>query len=116
MCVLYAAGDWDPQEFECPADFNIDKARRDHLAFGKGVHYCLGASLARLEADIAINAVLDRFETLAPQSDYEVAWRKTPFFRGMDEYAVSYTLPEGGNSSPQARTEHELSLISGVNG
>ena len=79
LCVLYAAGNRDPSEFECPAEFNLDKARRDHLAFGKGVHYCLGASLARLEGDIASNAVLDRFETLTPKSDYQVTWRKTPF-------------------------------------
>ncbi len=92
LCVLYAAGNRDPQEFGCPANFDLDSARRDHLAFGKGVHYCLGASLARLEADIAINAVLDRFETLTPQPGYEVQWRPTPFFRGMTEYPVTYTL------------------------
>jgi cytochrome P450 len=92
LCVLYAAGNWDPKEFDCPARFNLDAARRDHLAFGKGVHYCLGASLARLEADIAINAVLDRFETLTPVAGHEVQWRPTPFFRGMHEYPVSYTL------------------------
>jgi cytochrome P450 family 109 len=91
LCVMFAAGNRDPKEFECPAEFKLDKARRDHLAFGKGVHYCLGAGLARLEADIAINAVLDRFETLTPLADYDVKWRKTPFFRGMVEYPVRYT-------------------------
>lgn len=92
LCVLYAAGNWDPKEFDCPAKFNLDAARRDHLAFGKGVHYCLGASLARLEAEIAINAVLDRFDTLIPTPGHDVEWRPTPFFRGMHEYPVSYTL------------------------
>ncbi|MGH2361564.1 MAG: cytochrome P450, partial [bacterium] len=97
-----------------PAQFNIDNARRDHLAFGKGVHYCLGASLARLEADIAINAVLDRFESLTPKAGYEVTWRKTPFFRGMDEYPVSYTIRDGAlKPRAQARTKHHASLISG---
>jgi cytochrome P450 len=100
LCVMFAAGNRDPSEFECPAEFNLDKARRDHLAFGKGVHYCLGASLARLEADIAINAVLDRFETLTPLANHDVRWRKTPFFRGMVEYPVSYTLRE-----PEERPE-----------
>lgn len=94
LCVLYAAGNRDPKEFECPAAFDLEKARRDHLAFGKGVHYCLGASLARLEAEIAINAVLDRFETMTPKTDYQVTWRKTPFFRGMNEYPVAYTPRE----------------------
>ena len=95
LCVLYAAGKWDPKKFECPAEFNLDDARRDHLAFGKGVHYCLGASLARLEADIAINAVLDNFETLTPQ-ETEIKWRKTPFFRGMVEYPVSLHASRAG--------------------
>lgn len=92
LCVLYAAGNWDPKEFDCPAKFKLDAARRDHLAFGKGVHYCLGASLARLEADSAINAVLDRFDTLTPRPGHEVEWRPTPFFRGMHEYPLTYTL------------------------
>ena len=91
LCVLYGAGNRDEREFDCPGEFNLDRARRDHLAFGKGIHYCLGASLARIEAGIAINAVLDRFETLTPQAGYDVEWRLTPFFRGMMEYPVSYT-------------------------
>ena len=92
LCVLYGAGNRDPWEFECPAEFNLDGARRDHLAFGKGIHYCLGANLARIEAGIALNGVLDRFETLVPVAGQAVTWRPTPFFRGMDEYAVHYTL------------------------
>lgn len=113
LCVMYAAGNRDPSEFECPAEFNLDKARRDHLAFGKGVHYCLGASLARLEAEIAINAVLDRFETLTPQAGYEVRWRKTPFFRGMVEYPVSYTLREAEDElAPNVRPTSYSGLMS----
>jgi cytochrome P450 len=97
LCVLYGAGNRDPKEFECPAEFRVDAARRDHLAFGKGIHYCLGANLARIEAEIAINAVLDRFETVTPKPGYEPQWRRTPFFRGMVEYECDYTLvpPDG---------------------
>jgi cytochrome P450 len=94
LCVLFGAGNRDPKEFESAAEFNLDGARRDHLAFGKGIHYCLGANLARIEAEIALNAVLDHFQTLTPQSGFRVQWRPTPFFRGMEEYPVSYTLRE----------------------
>ncbi len=90
LCVLYGAGNRDPAEFGCPEEFNLDGARSDHLSFGTGIHYCLGANLARIEAEIAINAVLDRFETLTPAPGFEVRWRPTPFFRGMEEYRVSY--------------------------
>jgi cytochrome P450 len=91
LCVLFGAGNHDPAEYECPEQFNLSGASRDHLAFGKGIHYCLGANLARIEASIAINAVLDRFETLTPEPGFEVRWRPTPFFRGMEEYRVSCT-------------------------
>lgn len=92
LCVLYGAGNHDPAEFQCPEQFSLDSGRRDHLAFGKGIHFCLGANLARIEADIAVNAVLDRFETLTPQPGFESRWRPTPFFRGMEEYPVSYKV------------------------
>jgi cytochrome P450 len=98
LCVLFGAGNRDPEKFECAAEFNLDGARRDHLAFGKGIHYCLGANLARIEAEIALNAVLDRFPTLTPKSGFDVKWRQTPFFRGMVEYAASCALRAAADS------------------
>jgi cytochrome P450 len=93
LLVLYGAANHDPAFVACPAQFNLDGARRDHLAFGKGVHYCLGANLARIESELAINGVLDRFETMAPlvKDAGAVEWRPTPFFRGMVEYPIAYT-------------------------
>jgi cytochrome P450 len=95
LLVLYGAANRDPEYVECPADFNLDGARRDHLAFGKGVHYCLGANLARIEVEIAVNAVLDKFDTLTPliKREEDVEYRPTPFFRGLSEYPCAFTLP-----------------------
>lgn len=95
LCVMYAAANRDPEKYECPADIKLERASRDHLAFGKGVHYCLGANLARLEADISLNAVLDRFASLTPLDAENITWRPTPFFRGPVEYPVRYTLRVG---------------------
>ena len=95
LCVMYAAANRDPEKYECPADIKLERASRDHLAFGKGVHYCLGANLARLEADISLNAVLDRFDSLTPVDADHISWRPTPFFRGPVEYPVRYTLRAG---------------------
>ncbi|MCE5169967.1 cytochrome P450 [Paenibacillus profundus] len=51
----------DEDIFEQPESFNIRRSPNPHLAFGHGIHFCLGAQLARLEATIALNALLDRF-------------------------------------------------------
>jgi cytochrome P450 len=95
LLVLYAAANRDPAKYECPADFEIDRfdveeGTRDHLAFGYGVHHCLGANLARIEASNALRAMLDRFESFEP-ADEPVEWWDTPFFRGPKSYVVNVT-------------------------
>lgn len=93
LLVLYGAGNRDPERFECPADFdierfNVDSGSRDHLSFGHGIHTCLGANLARLEAAAAVSGILERFPWLAEVEDQDVGWWDTPFFRGPLAYRV----------------------------
>jgi cytochrome P450 len=63
----------DEAEFPAADRFNIERSPNKHLAFGKGIHYCLGAPLARLEAEIALGEMLELFETieLDPQARIE---------------------------------------------
>jgi cytochrome P450 len=61
MMLLFAAAQRDPSVFAAPDVFDPDREDNRHLAFGHGVHFCLGAPLARLEARIALSAVTARF-------------------------------------------------------
>ncbi|MEU6484872.1 cytochrome P450 [Streptomyces sp. NPDC046887] len=65
VLVGIAAGDRDPARFPGPDRFDIRRDTSGHLAFGHGLHYCLGAPLARLEGRIAVRGLLDRFPGLA---------------------------------------------------
>lgn len=66
ILAAYAAAGREPELHGADADvFDIDRAKKEHLAFGYGVHFCLGAPLARLEADIALTALFARFPGLA---------------------------------------------------
>ncbi|MCV7261282.1 cytochrome P450 [Mycobacterium shimoidei] len=61
LLLLWGAANRDPQYFEEPNEFRLDRSSpKNHLAFGKGVHFCVGAALARLEARVVLGMLLDR--------------------------------------------------------
>jgi hypothetical protein len=61
LVLLWGAANRDPDHFEVPGEFRLDRAEnRSHLSFGRGVHFCVGAALARLEAQIVLRLLLDR--------------------------------------------------------
>jgi cytochrome P450 len=86
MLLLLAAAGHDPAEFEQADVFDPDRKAFRHLSFGKGLHYCLGAPLARLEAAVALSAVTARFPEA--RLDGEPVYKPNVTLRGMSSLAV----------------------------
>jgi len=81
----------DPARFDRPDLLELARADNPHLAFGHGVHYCLGAPLARLEGQLAIGTVLRRFPALAlGRPVEELRWRPSYRTRGLRELPVTF--------------------------
>lgn len=75
------AANRDPAVFEDPGRFDVAR-QPSHLAFGKGIHFCVGAALSRIEAPIAFEAILARFPDL--ELTGEPVWKPNITFRGLE--------------------------------
>jgi cytochrome P450 len=81
LILLLGSANRDPRAFEEPERLDLARGEPRHLAFGQGIHFCLGAQLARLEARIAIGALVERFPALRLAGG-DVAWRGNVVLRG----------------------------------
>lgn len=86
--VIIGSANRDEAAFRNPDVFDIRRTPNRHLAFGLGLHQCLGKTLARVEANIALTRVLHHFPSLRLRQD-EPRWRRNSFFRGLDELIVA---------------------------
>ncbi|WNG36655.1 cytochrome P450 [Archangium violaceum] len=81
----------DPEVFADPERFDVGRTPNKHVAFGLGIHFCLGAPLARLEAKVAFELLLERAPgvrlAVAPE---QLEWRKTSLIRGVEQLPVSF--------------------------
>ena len=92
VLVVLAAADRDGARFDDPDRFDISRNAGGHLAFGHGVHYCLGAPLARLEGVTVLRALLERCPDLALDVPVEhLRWRGGIGLRGLTELPVRFT-------------------------
>ena len=88
VVVWLGSANRDERVFDRADEFVADRQPNQHLSFGHGTHYCLGAPLARLEANIALESLLDRFETIEPV-DSELQPIRSSFIYGVEEYPLS---------------------------
>lgn len=89
MTLSLRGANRDPQAFEDPHRFDITRKKVPHVAFGGGAHICIGAPLARMEAQVALARLFDRFPKLRlADPDAAPVWRTLPFFRGLERLDV----------------------------
>ncbi|MFZ9383904.1 MAG: cytochrome P450 [Ilumatobacteraceae bacterium] len=89
VTTVLGAANHDPSIFEHPDRLRLDRPNANrHVALAAGIHYCLGASLARLEAEIAVGSLVSRFPTMSAVGD--ITWRDRLTIRGVDRLELSF--------------------------
>jgi cytochrome P450 len=89
VVVALSAGNRDGNRYPRPDTFDIRRVAQGHLAFGHGIHFCLGAPLARVEAQVAFTELLTRAPELA-LADEPLSWRPGPLMRGVHRLPVTF--------------------------
>ncbi|MTD47766.1 cytochrome P450 [Conexibacter sp. W3-3-2] len=80
VLLMFGAANRDPDHYDDPDRFVLDRNPADHLAFGTGIHTCLGAYLARLEARVVLERFVERVAAIEPAGP--VTWTANPSVRG----------------------------------
>ncbi|MET9642051.1 cytochrome P450 family protein [Streptomyces syringium] len=92
VLVVLAAADRDPERFAEPDTLDLSRRDNQHLGYGHGIHYCLGAPLARLEGQAALATLLRRLPDLRLAADpEELRWRGGLIMRGLRTLPVEFT-------------------------
>ena len=89
LVFLFGAANRDPEVFADPDTFDITRQKNTHLTFGYGLHHCIGAATARMEADIAFSTLLQRLYNIRLLID-NPQWRDVFRFRGLKSLPVQF--------------------------
>ena len=89
LLLLYHSANRDEDVFDDPQTFDIERHPNDHVAFGFGTHFCLGASLARLEVKVMIDRLLTRLPDLRLAGNTPL--RAANFISGYESMPVDFT-------------------------
>ena len=88
VIVYLGAANRDPAQFPDPDRLDLTRSENRHLAFADGIHHCLGATLSRVEGQIAINTLVQRLPDLKLHTD-SLEWRKNISLRGLKALPVT---------------------------
>jgi len=85
LTFFLRAANRDPEVFDDPDKFDVSRQHKPNVSFGGGAHICIGAPLARLEAQVALVRLFEHFPNLRlANPDEPPVWRTLPFFRGLE--------------------------------
>jgi cytochrome P450 family 142 subfamily A polypeptide 1 len=90
VLLLYPSANRDERAFVRADEFHVDREPNDHVAFGHGVHFCLGASLARLELRVMFETLLERLPDLSLATDEPLPLRPSNFIVGIEQMPVVF--------------------------
>jgi cytochrome P450 len=96
ILLVLGAANRDPAAFVAPNRLDVTRDARRHVAFGGGIHHCLGAALARLEGEVALSGLLARFSHIELAGD--PVRRPTVTLRGLESLPVVVQTAEGGGA------------------
>jgi cytochrome P450 len=108
VAVVFGAANRDPDQFADPDRLDVTRNPNRHFSFGYGIHFCLGAPLARVEGQIAINAILRRLPNLRLLTDTP-RWRPTITLRGLKALPVSFAPGSKPEPAAEAAVAEPLS-------
>ncbi|MFN8026785.1 MAG: cytochrome P450 [Acidimicrobiia bacterium] len=99
VMLMNGAANRDPSHFEAPDEMRLDRYNlREHMAFGRGVHSCPGGPLARVEARVSLERILDRMHDIridesvhGPADDRHFSWEPTYILRGLTALNITFT-------------------------
>lgn len=91
VLLMYSSANRDERVFDDPERFDVTREHNPHVAFGFGTHFCLGASLARMEIRVMYEELLRRVPDIHVVPGHEVRWTPGAFVRGIDQLPVEFT-------------------------
>ena len=93
LVVMFASANRDEERFDCPHQMDAERDHlREHIAFGHGTHFCVGANLARLEAVVALERLRARLESYRLHDDNTFEYLPSFVLRGLKRLHIDATL------------------------